>query len=175
MKKYILSAILATGLAMTSCSPFQVRSDYAATANFNDYKTYKLRIDDLRLNDIDKDRVLNELSKQLQTKGLHSGENPDLIINVKANHKNITDVQSNRGMGMWGWGGPWGWGGGFGRTWTNNYNSGTLVFDFIDARSQKLVWQGIGGGLSVDSPKAKQRQIPKVVAEVLANYPPAKK
>ena len=89
MKKYIF-ILLAASLGLASCSPFQVRSDYAQSANFSSYKTYKLRIDDLKINDIDKDRVLNELSKQLQAKGLQSGENPDLIINVKANHKKIT-------------------------------------------------------------------------------------
>lgn len=89
MKKYIFILLASATLGLTSCSPFQVRSDYAETANFNSYKTYKIRIDDLKLNDIDKDRVLNELSRQLQSKGLQSGENPDLIINVKANHKKL--------------------------------------------------------------------------------------
>ena len=86
-KKYIFLLLASATLGLTSCSPFNVRSDYAETANFNEYKTYKLRIDDLKLNDIDKDRVLNEVSRQLQTKGLSVSDNPDLIVNVKANHK----------------------------------------------------------------------------------------
>ncbi len=172
MKKYLFLVLAAATLGLTSCSPFQVRSDYADTANFSTYKTYKLRIDDLKLNDIDKDRVLNELSKQLQTKGLTPGENPDLIINVKANHKKVTDIQTSRPMGMWGWGGPWGFGGG--TTWTSNYNQGGLVIDLIDAKTQKLVWQGVGNGISVDSPKTKQKQIPEIVAEIMTNYPPQK-
>ncbi|MEC5395347.1 DUF4136 domain-containing protein [Bergeyella sp. RCAD1439] len=175
MKKYLF-ILLAGTLALGSCSPFQVRSDYAQTANFNQYKTYKLRIDDLKLNDIDKDRVLNELSRQLQSKGLTVGENPDLIVNVKASHKKITDIQStNPYGGMWGWGGPWGWGFGMNRTWTNNYNSGSLIIDLIDGKTQKLVWQGIGDGISVDSPRAKQKQIPQIVSEIMANYPPQRK
>ena len=74
MKKYIFLLLASATLGLTSCSPFNVRSDYAETANFNEYKTYKLRIDDLKLNDIDKDRVLNEVSRQLQTKGLSAVE-----------------------------------------------------------------------------------------------------
>ena len=35
------------------------------------------------------------------------------------------------------------------QTWTSNYNEGALVLDLIDARTQKLVWQGIGSGISV--------------------------
>ncbi|REC49494.1 DUF4136 domain-containing protein [Chryseobacterium pennipullorum] len=175
MKKYIFILLAFATLALTSCSPFQVRSDYAETANFNSYKTYKIRIDDLKLNDIDKDRVLNELSRQLQTKGLQSGESPDLIINVKANHKKITDISTTSPYGMWGWGGPFGWGIGMNRTWTSNYNEGAIIVDLIDTKTNKLVWQGIGSGISVDSPRSKQRQIPEIMAEIMKNYPPQRK
>lgn len=132
MKKYIF-ILLAASLGLSSCSPFQVRSDYAQTANFTTYKTYKIRIDDLKLNDIDKDRVLNELSKQLQMKGLQPGENPDLIVNVKANHKKITDINNTNPYGMWGWGGGFGWGIGMNRTWTSNYNEGAIIVDLVDS------------------------------------------
>lgn len=173
-KKYILLLLASATLGLTSCSPFQVRSDYAETANFNMYKSYKLRIDDLKLNDIDKDRVLNEVSKQLQTKGMSVSENPDLIVNVKANHKKIQDISGSRPYGMYGWGGPFGWGVGMSRTYTQNYNQGGLTVDLIDAKTNKLVWQGIGSGISVDSPKSKQKQIPEIVSEIMANYPPNK-
>ena len=174
-KQYFFILLAAVSLGVTSCSPFQVKSDYAATANFANYKTYLLRTDDLKLNDIDKDRVLNELSKQLQAKALIAAQNPDLIVNVKVTHKKVQDITTSYGGGF-GWGRPYGWGGGFGmgNTWTNNYNSGTIILDMIDAKTQKLVWQGIGSGLSVDSPKSKQRQIPEIVAEIMANYPPQK-
>ena len=174
MKKYIF-ILLAASLGLASCSPFQVRSDYAQSANFSSYKTYKLRIDDLKINDIDKDRVLNELSKQLQAKGLQSGENPDLIINVKANHKKITEINSSNPYGMYGWGGPFGWGVGMNRTWTSNYNEGAVIVDMVDAKTQKLVWQGIGSGISVDRPKSKEKQIPQIMQEIMANYPPTMK
>ena len=174
MKKYIF-ILLAASLGLASCSPFQVRSDYAQSANFSSYKTYKLRIDDLKINDIDKDRVLNELSKQLQAKGLQSGENPDLIINVKANHKKITEINSSNPYGMYGWGGPFGWGVGMNRTWTSNYNEGAVIVDMIDAQTQKLVWQGIGSRISVDRPKTKEKQNPQIMEEIMANYPPEMK
>ena len=174
MKKYFIALVATVSLALTSCTPFNVKTDYASTANFSQYKSYKLRINDLQLNDLDKDRVLNELSKQLQTKGLVVSENPDLIVNVKANHKQIKDINTDRPYGMYGWGGPFGWGVGMSRTWTSNYNEGALIIDLIDAHSQKLVWQGVGSGISVDSPKAKQKQIPEIVNEIMKNYPPQK-
>jgi hypothetical protein len=172
-KKYFIWLLAAT-LGLSSCSPFQVKSDYAATANFNNYRTYKLRIDDLNLNDIDKDRVLNEVSKQLQMKGLKVSDNPDLIVNLKANHKKIQDVQGSP-YGMYGGFGYGGFGFGMSRSFSSTYNEGSLVVDLIDAKSQKLVWQGVGSGISVDSPRSKQQQIPEIVAEIMANYPPGMK
>lgn len=175
-KHFIWIFALFLGLGLSSCSPFQVQTDYAETANFNNFKTYKLRIDDLNLNDIDKDRVLNEVSKQLQMKGLTVSDNPDLIVNLKANHKKIKDIQSNpygfySGFGYGGFGNG-GFGFGMSRTFSSNYNQGSLIIDLIDAHNQKLVWQGIGTGISVDSPRTKQKQIPEIVAEIMANYPP---
>lgn len=175
MKKILFAAVMVSALALTACSPFQVRTDYSATANFNQYRTYKLRIDDLKLNDLDKDRVLNELSRQLQSKGLQPGENPDIIVNVKANHKKITDIRMHSPMGIYGgfgWGGPFGWAIGMNRTWSSNYNEGALIFDFVDSKTQKLVWQGIGSGIAVDRPNTKRKQIPEIVAEIMKNYPP---
>ena len=76
---------------------------------------------------------------------------------------------------MWGWGGPYGWGWGMNRTWTSEYNRGSLIIDIVDAKTNKLVWQGVGSGINVDSPKSKQKQIPAIVTEMMANYPPVKK
>lgn len=172
MKKYLFLLLTAT-LSLVSCSPFLVRSDYAETANFNQFKTYKLRVDDLNVNDLDKDRVLNALSKQLQSKGLVAGDDPDLIVNVKANHKKVTDIQTTNSFG-YGWGSPWGWGFGVNRTWANQHNRGSLTIDIIDAKTQKLVWQAVGDGISVDSPRSKQKQIPQILEEMMSQYPPKK-
>lgn len=173
MKKILSMMGLAGLLLTTSCSPFSVTSDYRASANFNTYRTYKLQVDQLKMNDLDEDRVLNELSRQLQMKGLAVADNPDLIIHVKATHKKVTDVNAGPGLGFgMGWSRPFGWGMGVNRTWTTNYNEGALIFDFVDARTNKLVWQGVGSGISVDSPERKREQIPQIVSEILAQYPP---
>lgn len=175
MKRYFLVLAASVALLVTSCSPFQVKTDYSPTAHFTDYKTYQFRVDDLKINDLDKDRVLNEVAKNLQSKGLSASQSPDLIINLKASHKEITDINNDYPGGMWGWGGPYGWGWGMNRTWTNHYTRGSLVIDIVDTKTNKLVWQGVGNGINVDSPKSKQKQIPAIVEEMMANFPPIKK
>ncbi len=50
MKKYFFLLFgFTAALFVTSCSPFNVRTDYAETANFSSYKTYQFRVDDLKL------------------------------------------------------------------------------------------------------------------------------
>ena len=94
MKRYFLLLAASVALVVTSCTPFQVKTDYAQTAQFTDYKTYQFRVDDLKINDLDKDRVLNEVAKNLQSKGLSASQTPDLIINLKASHKKIEDIRA---------------------------------------------------------------------------------
>lgn len=177
MKKITLLAI-ATVLTLMSCSPLMVKSDFDPSANFGTYQTYAIRQDQLKLNDIDRGRVIDALVQQLQARGLQASSNPDLIVNVKASHKRIRDIQTSSpwgyGWGMgWGWGGPYGgMGFGYNRTYTDIYNRGALTLDFVDANTNKLVWQGIGNGLNIDNPKYKSQQIPEVIAKMLQDYPP---
>lgn len=175
MKKLIVLAFISL-LALTSCSSVMVRSDYQPNVNFSQFKTYEIRQNDLKLNDIDRARVVNALSGALQAHGLQmSNSNPDLIINVKATHKRIRDIQTSYPFGYgwgWGWGPYWGMGMPYSNTTTDIYNRGALTFDFIDAQTNKLIWQGVGTGISVDNPKAKARQIPEMVDKLFKNYPP---
>ena len=172
--KYLF-LLVGMGLLMASCSPFRVVSDYDPKANFSEYKTYSVNLEELKLNDIDQSRVTEELQKQLAEKGLsQSNEAVDLVIQVKANHKLVRDTYVTPNVYLGGWGSWLGWGMGLGRTYTNEYNQGGLVFNFMDAKTGKLVWQGKGSGINVDSPKSKQKQIPEIIAEILKNYPPKK-
>ena len=169
IQKYLLAAIIAV-FSLTACAPYyNVNTDYSETADFSSYKTYLFRTDDLKLNDIDKDRVLNEVAKNLKAKGLTSSQNPDVIINLKASHKNVQEI--HRGYHPYGY---YRWPYYGGRGYSDSYTSGALVVDIIDNKTKKLVWQGKGSGISVDNTKAKQRQIPEIVAEIMQDFPPKK-
>ncbi|RQP14188.1 MAG: DUF4136 domain-containing protein [Chryseobacterium sp.] len=172
MKRYILIAAAAI-LTLGSCSPYMVKSDYEQSVNFLRYRTYSLRDSDLKINDIDRGRVLTEIRRQLQMKGLSEAANADLLVHVKASHKKVNDYYSTPMRVGYGWGG-FGWGFGVNRVFSDSYNRGTLEIDLVDARSNRLVWQGIGSGINVDNPRSKQKQIPEVVAEILKQYPPQK-
>ena len=98
----------------------------------------------------------------------------------------------------WGWGG-WGWGigafaigaligaalwrpaygygyygmwAGAPRTYVdvNQYTEGTLILDFVDRHTKKLVFRGIGKAV-VGGPESNARNIEEAVAKIVAEYP----
>lgn len=56
----------------------------------------------------------------------------------------------------------------------NTYNVGTVVVDFVDANANELVWRGVGESV-VDPGSVTEESINKIVAGILAKYPPKAK
>jgi hypothetical protein len=56
------------------------------------------------------------------------------------------------------------------------YEEGTFVLDFVDAKSRELVWRGIAQGevQNYSSPVKRNERINNVVQNVLSKFPPAK-
>ncbi|MDO4763506.1 MAG: DUF4136 domain-containing protein [Flavobacteriaceae bacterium] len=167
--------LMGLAILVLSCSPFRVVSDYDKNTDFSQYKTYKIDLGELKLNDIDESRVVSELKNQLALKNILPADNPDLVIKVKASHKLVRNNYITPSIGIGNWGHWFNWGFGLSRTISSEQNKGTLVFDFIDAKTGKMVWQGVGSGISVDSPKSKQEQIPSIISEMLKDFPPKRK
>ena len=91
MKKFtILILVLSVFL---SCDSIRVSSDYNENIDFSNLKTYafsKQGIDQVKINDIDKKRILKAIDVELYNKGFRkSSIEPDLVINffTKTNQK----------------------------------------------------------------------------------------
>lgn len=173
-KMKYLSLLAGVLVVLASCSPFKVVSDYDRNADFSHYKTYTLRLDELNLNDIDESRVTGELQRQLALKNILPADSADLVISIKASHKTVRNNYITPSIHLGSWGRWLGGGVSLGRTISNEYNQGTLIFDFIDTKTGKLIWQSTGSGIKVDSPESKQKQIPEIITEMLKNFPPKK-
>jgi hypothetical protein len=50
------------------------------------------------------------------------------------------------------------------------YHEGTLVLDFVDARTKKLVFRGVGTAVVGDS-EANAEKIREAVKKIVADYP----
>ena len=53
----------------------------------------------------------------------------------------------------------------------SDYLVGTLVCDVFDAKTKQLVWQSVGKGTVDENPNNNEKNIPKVVAKIMYDYP----
>jgi hypothetical protein len=171
----LLSFIL---ICFTSCSSIKVSSDFDKSAEFKSYKTYAFaeEVASLPLDDINRNRLLGAVEKELAAKGFTKSDNPDVLINMSIKTKTqTTATATNSGYG-YGAGHRYGYGGGFSTTYINydTYTDGTLFVDMIDAKKQQLVWQG-RGTKTVDENASQQRReenINYAVKQIFITYPP---
>lgn len=157
-----------------SCSTVRVATDYDKTANFAQYNTFayfKPGIDKAEISDLDKKRILRAIEENLSLKGMSKSENPGLLVSIFTKERERVDIYNNRYGYGWGWN-PWWYGGHYGRS-VSQATEGTLYIDFIDAKTNKLVWQGMGSAdLVTHDMEGKEERIREIVSEILAEYPP---
>jgi hypothetical protein len=157
-------------LLLTSCA-LNTSYDYDKTVDFSQYKSftiYQEGIDKLKLNDIDKNRIVRAIVGQLKNKGLSESNDGDLIVNVLASSKKVINVDNDPY-----WGGPWGWGYGWSTTSTvYETREGKITLHLVDAKKNILVWEGIVDGFDVGNVADKEEQIGKAIQKVFTYYPP---
>ena len=163
---------------LTSCSSVKVVSDYDTKVDFTSYKTfafYKKGIDKASVSDLDKKRIMRAVEAELVAKGFSKSANPDILVSIFTKSREQVNVSDNNvGIG-WGWGyNPWF----YGRTNINinQYTEGTLFIDFIDKKTNELIWQGIGSGaMKMSNIEKKEERINEFVYKIISTYPPGLK
>lgn len=173
LKKLLFLPIIA--LVITSCSTVRVTTDYDTKADFNKYKTfafYKKGIDEAKISDLDKKRIMRAIERELLAKGMTKSKNPDVLVSLFTKSRERVDVNDSFYGGFYsGYYYPWY----YGRTPVNvsQYTEGTLFIDIIDAKQKDLIWQGVGtGALSTRSVERKIERINEFVKEIMSKYPP---
>lgn len=173
MRKLFTLIVFFILLGLMSCNTVRVTHDYDRQAEFNKYKTFSFHqkgIDALKMNDLDKRRIVIAIDENLKSKGMTLAlkSKADIIINIYASNKTRVDVDP--------WYNPW-WT--YGPYWGNrlnirSYKEGSIVVDLIDRQKNTLVWQGVGKGLNISNIKAKEKAIPKAINEIMVAFPPQK-
>lgn len=176
MKLFKLLPLFAL-FALASCSSVQVNTDYDSSVNFNQFKTYafmKDGVDKINISDLDKKRILKAIDEQMTAKGYTKSDNPDLLINLFTDAKQVVNVNSfygGWGYGMyrpWGWN-PWMMGPGYQSVSTST--EGILFIDVLNAQNKELIWQGKGTGYLTNRQDKKEARIKEFTSKVLANFP----
>ena len=164
-------------ILIAGCSTvYGVKYDYSTDTDFSKYKTYDLMPvpKTANMNEFVVARVKKAIEAELSAKGLkRSSQNPDFLIAEHLAKQDKVEINS------WGYGyGPYGgyWGGcwGLDQISTYHFEEGTLILDFIDAGSKKLIWRGTAKSdlQGVDSPEKSEALINKAVQKILQKYPP---
>jgi len=174
-------------LALTLCFAVSgyaapaVNFDYDTAADFAALKTYdwmpatgNAAGDELLVK-----KIRNSVDTQLQAKGCsRASGNPDFLIGMELSGKTVNSGSVGVGMSI---GIPVGRRGtvsvGGGKSRASEKKEGTLVMDFVDAKTKSLVWRATFTDAVNPSatPEQKQQKIDAVIAEMLAQFPPKKK
>lgn len=185
MKKNAILLVLAA-IVLGGCSGIKVVSDYDRSVDFTQYKTFEyygwMEDSDKLLNDLDKRRIESAFGDEFRARGLEYVESGgDLVVGlfIVTEQKTQTTATTTHMGGMGGYGGyygygpGWGWGGGMSTTTYSDYDyvEGTLVVDVFDKAKEQLIWESIGRGTVDDNPQTRDENIPKAVAQIMAEYP----
>lgn len=169
-----LLLLFLVGILLAGCSTLQTVSDYDKGTDFKPYKSfsfYDKGLERLRLNDLDKRRLMAAVETTLNQKEFTKSDNPDFLVNLVVVARERVDHYGPGFYGGWGfgWGWPF-WGGG--RNYVNEYKEGTIIIDFLDPVKKSLFWHGKGAGFNLDSYHKRTERLQKGVDEILAQYPP---
>lgn len=167
--------VLLLTLLLGSCTTVRVATDYDKAANFNNYGKFaffKPGIDKAEISDLDKKRILRAIDTELSAKGLNKSEEADILVSIFTKERERIDVYNNNFGYGWGWN-PWYYGGYYGST-VSQSTEGSLYIDIIDAKTNELVWQGVGSAKLITSGnmEKKEKRIREIVHEIIARYPP---
>jgi hypothetical protein len=176
MKNILLFACIMVFTA--SCSSIKVSSDFDKTAGFSSYKTFAFTPEALAipLDDINRNRLLAAVEKELAAKGFTKSDKPDVLIDLNIKTKMQQTATATNSGGYYGRGYRYGYGGGFSTTTINydTYTDGTLFIDMIDASKKQLVWQGRGTKTLDENASQQKREenINYAVKQIFVKYPP---
>ena len=138
-------AILIGFLAAISANAQSVQSDYDRSFNFSNLKTFGFAVqrrsatDPLAGDSLNDGRIRTAMESQLIANGyrVESGS-PDFVIVYHVTTKNKLNVQDySYGPPRW-----------FGRRdiRVDQYSEGTLLVDFIDTKTNQVIWRGRASG-----------------------------
>jgi len=161
-----------------------VTTDYDHAAHFGKYRSYALAPARRgQTMSATSEAALSEAVRaELNSRGLTEapGQKADLDIVRQVFMQGKVSVQEWTDWG-YGYHGGWPYGYGYYGMWhgaptsyidVQQYAEGTLILDFVDARTKKLVFRGTGRAV-VEGPESNAGKIREAVHKIVAGYPSA--
>ncbi len=167
-------------LAVASCSaPMKIYTTVDKTVDFSTYKTfnfYDIKEEHLPIKEVNRRRLAMAIELELGYKGMKRSVNdPDLLVNLYSamNRREVT-TSNTGGVGYYGAASPYGMGVGISisppSSYASTYTQGTVTFDLVDRKENKLVLEGIATIDATDNDDA-DRIINYTVKDVFKDIP----
>ncbi|MDJ0367637.1 DUF4136 domain-containing protein [Hymenobacter sp. H14-R3] len=198
MKKVLFGLVLALGGGLSSCTS-AVNVERRDNVNFSKYRTFDFAETKVKTNGdqnpllrspIAQDRIKQAIAGELATRGLRQTEGkPDLLITthtyVDQAERTVYSTYAGAGYAYpysVGYGGaylPINYGYWYRPSYyqtphTEQYTEGTLIIDFIDRRTNNLVWRGSMAD-DVNDPGRLGSEFSKSAKDILDKFPVAAK
>jgi hypothetical protein len=198
MKNILLAVGLALLTGLSACAP-KVNVEQRANVNFSRYRTFDFADTEVKTDgdqnpllrsSITQDRIKQAIASELSKRGLRQVDNnPDFLVTthtfVEKAERTVYDTQPTAGyaypysVGYRGRFLPINYGYWYSPAYysaprTEQYREGTLVIDFIDARTNNLVWRGSVAD-PVDDAGRLGSEFSKNAKEILDKFPVAEK
>ena len=169
-----LTGFAVLALSITACAPVRVHSYAERGADFNRYRSYKFgpadpaSTGDPRLdnNPFFNQRIQADVENELAARGFEKVKSgrADLLVHHHASVTQEIGVKEDVDRGY---------------CQTNDcrpyvYDAGTLLIDFVDVRTNKLIWRGWAEGSVdgvIDNQSWMEKKIDDSVKRILAKFP----
>jgi Domain of unknown function (DUF4136) len=167
MKINIAVCALLLCIASTIAVGQQVSVNYNHDASFSQYHTYAWGSNNTNQiqNSILAQVAQQDINAAMQGKGLQmvqESQTPDLILTASGGMRQQTSYSA------WGMRGI---GGGMGGITPEQNVEGTLIVDLYDAKTQSLIWRGIGQNMLNNNGNKNQEMVEKAVTKMFKQWP----
>ena len=160
-------------IVIAGCTGIRVSTDFDRKADFAKYKTFNFskEVDKVTLNDMNRRRLKDAISKELEAKGYQISATPDILVNAFVKGRTKYTATANTSS----FGGPFmymrGWGSSNTFVDVDKSIEGTLFIDLIDVPEKKMVWEGVAEGLVNPRTETREEKINSIVEQIFKNFP----
>jgi len=178
-----------TFIILNACSTLSVNYDYNQQTDFTKYKKFDWLPfpKDMKVDELNRARFVTAVEDNLKSKGFNQNTSgADFVIATHFGKQTKVDI-TNWGYsyspssyyGGYGYRHPanYGYAGSYASTGgvsVYEYEQGTLILDFVDAKTKKLIWRATAKAIvsPASTPEKQTAKIKNAVEEILENFPP---
>jgi hypothetical protein len=155
-------ALVLVVVVVGACSGVKVRTDYEPGTDFSAYRTYAWLppTPTVDASELLIERVRRAVDEELAARGMEKVAEEDAALRISERVSVVEKIQVND---------PY-----YAYNQFDTYEEGTLLIDFVDAATHKLVWRGTGQSRLRDykTPEERDQRVQEVVRAILKKYPP---